>query len=124
MRALVLCAGLSLICAAQTSVSPPMLGVVRDCAGQIRRVFGVGGAFRLGPAENLELPTEPGNARIEAGVLVLYRAGEAEKRIPLPAPAAALRRMGPGWLAAAPFAIKLTADGAIVYRLPMKGCAR
>jgi hypothetical protein len=124
MRALVLCAGLSLICAAQTSVSAPMLGIVRDCAGQIRRVFGVGGAFRLGPAEDLALPPEPADARIEAEVLVLRRGGEAEKRIPLPGKAAALHHMGPGWLAAAPFALKLTADGAIVYRLPMKGCAR
>ena len=123
MRAAVLYAALAGGCLAQTSVEPPLVGVIRDCAGQVRRVYGVGGAFLLRPGEKTELPPAAARARVEGRTLILRRADGEEKRLPLPAPAAAVHQMGPGWLAAPPFAIKLTADGAIVYRLPMKGCA-
>ena len=123
MRAAVFCVLLAFACAAETSVAPPLVGVVRDCAGQVHRVFGVGGAFLLGPAENTELPPEPAGAKIEGRTLILHSADGPEKRIPLPGPATGLHRMAPGWLAAPPFAIKLTAGGAIVYRLPMQACS-
>jgi hypothetical protein len=122
MRAMAFYASLACACFGQTSVAPPFIGIVRDCAGQGHRVFGVGGAFRLGPAEKTELPTEPADAKIEGGAVILRRADGSEKRLPLPDAAAELRHMGPGWLAAVPFAIKLTADGAMIYRLPMKAC--
>jgi hypothetical protein len=96
---------------------------VQDCAGQERRVFGVGGAFLLGPAEKTELPPETAGAKIEGRTLILRRVDGGPKRVPLPGPAGRLQNMGPGWLAALPFAIKLTADGAIVYRLPLAACA-
>ena len=128
-RAAILCSLPALACAAETSVAPPSIGVVRDCEGRARRVFGAPGAFLLGPAESLTHAGAPPpedakieDAKIEGRTLILRKADGSEKRVQLPETAAGLQRMGSGWLAAPPFAIKLTADGAIVYRLPMKAC--
>jgi len=116
MRAAILFASLVML-------APPEIGVVRDCSGHVRRVYGSGGAFVMGGIENLELPPEAADARVEGRVLILHRADGSEQRVPLPERAAEVRRMGPGWLAAPPFAIQVTADSAMVYRLPMKACA-
>jgi hypothetical protein len=65
----------------------------------------------------------PQNAKIEGRALILRNAAGTERRVPLPETAGWLQRIGSGWLAAPPFAIKLTRDSAIVYRLPMKACS-
>ena len=94
-------------CAAEISIAPPLIGVARDCAGNTHRVFGVPGAFVVERAPGLR-----------AG-----RPAEIPAGIKLPSPHAELRRMGSAWLAAWPYAIRLTAAGAgEVYRLPAAGC--
>jgi hypothetical protein len=125
MPAAVLCLLPVLACAAETSVAPPAIGTVRDCEGRIRQVFGVPGAFVLGSAgaaQSSATPPAPEGARLEGRTLVLRQADGSERRVPLGAAAGRLQRMAPGWLAALPFAIKLTADSATVYRLPMQVC--
>jgi hypothetical protein len=128
MRTTILCLLLALACAAETSVAPPSIGLIRDCEGRLRPVLGTPGAFLLGPPEAAHAPATdmaalPQGARIEGRILILHTAGGSEKRVPLPEAAARLQRLAPGWLAALPFAIRLTADSATVYRLPMKACA-
>jgi hypothetical protein len=124
MRAATLCLLLALAGAAETSVAPPGIGVIRDCEGHVRRVLGTAGAFVLGPPEAAQLsePAAPENARLEGRTLILRNADGSEKRVRLPEPAAGLQRLAAGWLAATPFAIRLTAGGATVYRLPMRAC--
>jgi hypothetical protein len=105
------------VCAAETSVTPPWIGSVRDCAGRLHRVFGVGGAFVVERvADDHFLPSTLSAAS---------RQTKANDRLPhyeLPGPAGDVQRMGPGWLAAWPYAIRLTAGGAKVYRLPVPAC--
>ena len=122
-----LCILLALACAAETSVAPPSIGVVRDCQGHNRRVFGMPGAFLLGPPETAKtgavLPL-PEGASIQDRTLILPGANGSERRVSLPEPATAgLQSLAHGWLAAPPFVIRLTTEGATIYRLPMPGCA-
>ena len=126
MRTAILSLLMALACRGETSVAPPSIGVVRDCDGRIRRVFGVPGAFLLGQPEAATDPAvlaPPRRARIEGRSLIILTAEGIEKRIALPHAAGPLQRMDEGWLAAQPFAIRLTGDGASIYRLPMKACA-
>src|SRR4051794_16657990 len=107
MRAAMLCILLALACAAETSVAPPSIGVVRDCQGHNRRVFGMPGAFLLGPPESTKavavLPL-PERVRIQDRTLVLPKADGSEMRVSLPERAmAGLQSLGHGWLAAPPF---------------------
>jgi len=125
MRAAVVSVLLALACNAETSLAPPSIGVVRDCDGRFRRVFGSPGAFLLGapeaaPGDGLQVPDD---ARIDGRILILSKIDGSEKRIVLPEATSGLRRLSSIWLAAPPFAIQLTAGGAVVYRLPMKACA-
>jgi hypothetical protein len=119
---------MALACAAETSVTPPSIGSVRDCDGRLRRVFGTPGAFVLGPpaaegpaAEQRKGPVRA--ARVQGRTLILVRADGSEKQLQLPGPAATLQRIDKDWLAAVPFAIRLKDGDATVYRLPMKACA-
>jgi hypothetical protein len=125
MRLSLLCLFGALACAAQTAVAPPSLGVLHDCEGRPRRVFGTPGAFLIGPPEAAQgsstLPA-PDGVRIEGRALIVRDGTGAEKRIPLTERSAGLQRLAPGWLTALPFLIRLNADGATVYRLPIAAC--
>jgi len=125
---------LASLCCAQTAISPPLIGTIRDSTGHLHKVYGTAGAFVLGPPE---AATDPGRhipigelqmsgrtIRLDKAALVIRTADGQEKRVPLPSPAGELQRMGDGWLYAAPFAIRLTADGAQVFRLPAAEVAR
>jgi hypothetical protein len=104
------------VCAAETSVAPPWIGSVRDCAGRLHRVFGAGGAFVIERvADDRFPPTLPAAPRqIEKNASLPH--------FKLPGPAGELQWMGPGWLAAWPYAIRLGVEGAKVYRLPAPAC--
>ena len=95
------------IAAAGIWVKPPLLGTARDCAGNAYHIFGVSGSFIV--------ERSPG-----------HRASPTPARLPehvtLPGPAAAVERLGPDWLAAWPYAIRLTGDGAEIHRLPVPAC--
>jgi hypothetical protein len=127
MRIAILSVLLALVCAAETSVAPPSIGLIQDCQGHTRRVFGTPGAFLLGPPQavrSVRLLSLPEGARIEGRNLIVRRGDGSEKRISLPEPAGELQSLDGGWLVAPPFAIRPTADGAAIYRLPMKGCTQ
>jgi hypothetical protein len=99
--------------------------VVQDACGDLRQVRGTAGAFVLGPPDNsLHQPAAVGknDARLEGRTAILLRPDGTETRVVLPAAAGELRTMGHGWLAAFPFAIRLTRDGAEIYRLPSPAC--
>jgi hypothetical protein len=119
------------VCAAETSVAPPLIGVVRDCAGQMQRVFGVGGAFVLERDRSLTVAAQWHRAATvrerlsvqrEGDNLILHRPDGSEKHVSLPGGAGELQQMSADWLAAWPYAIKLTKDGAEIYRLPAPAC--
>jgi hypothetical protein len=111
--------------AAPISLAPPLAGVVRDSCGDVRQVRGTAGAFVLGPPDNsLPRPATVAKsaARLEGRTVVLPRPDSTETRVVLPAAAGELQTMGHGWLAAFPFAIRPTRDGAQIYRLPSPAC--
>ena len=125
MRAPLLCTFVALAGAAETTVAPPSIGLVQDCQGHVRRVFGAPGAFLLGPPEtasSIGVPPLPEGVTVEGRKLIVHRAGRVE-RISLPETASQLQSIAHGWVAAAPFLVRLTADGAAIYRLPMTGCS-
>lgn len=101
------------VCAAQTSVAPPWIGMAWDCTGKPHRVYGIAGAFVLDAGADLR-PADPVPA-----VPIPLKAGLQAK---LPSPHGALREMGPGWLAAWPYAIRVNSDGPQIYRLPAAAC--
>lgn len=103
------------VCLAETSVAPPSIGMVRDCAGQTYRVYGTAGAFVVERAPNRLLA--PGRALSKAQ---LARYDGLRQR--LPGPAGELQHMGSGWLAAWPYAIRITRDTAEIFRLPVPAC--
>jgi hypothetical protein len=111
-------------CFAETSVSPPLIGLVRDCTGQRHRVLGVPGAFVLERDHSNRAATarERLSVEREGNALILHRPDGSEKRVSLPGPAGELQQMSADWLAAWPYAIKLTKDGAEIYRLPVPAC--
>jgi len=126
IRVLIIWSLASVTWAADVSVSAPAIGSIRDCDGRIRQVFGTPGAFVLGPAAGERsdaMRPAPRGATLERKTLILRRAGGSETRITLSESATRLQSMSAGWVAALPFAIRLTSDGATVYRLPMKACA-
>ena len=91
--------------AAEISVTPPVIGVARDCSGRLHRVFGVAGAFVV-----------EGGAGVRSADSVSARPSpQAGWRAKIPAPL-------PGWMVAWPYAVRVTADGAEVYRLPVPTC--
>lgn len=109
----------------QISVAPPLLGVIQDACGAIREVRGAAGSFQLGPpveGAKLPRPVEKDHARLEGRTLIVRGQDGQEKRLLLPGPAGTPRAMGAGWLAAFPFAIQLTRDGAEIHRLPAPPC--
>jgi hypothetical protein len=116
MRAALLMGLLACACFAQGSFSPPLIGLVRDPAGHVHRVYGLRGVFVLGPPEEIVWSPRPSRARIEGRTLIV-----GEKRVALPERAGEPQRMGQGWLAAWPFAIRISGDKLEVYRLPAEG---
>ena len=122
MRALILCLLATLAAAGETTVAIPAIGIVRDCEGYSRRLFGSHGAFLLGPPEPASKTEQPADARIDGRTLILLKRDGSEERILLPDIAVEPQRLGEGWVAAPPFLVKLSADGPKIYRLPMKAC--
>lgn len=126
IRGGLLCGVLAALCSAQTAILPPQIGTIRDSTGHTRRVFGSPGAFVVGPPEAVAPPDLriPAHIRLLKSELILPLPGGREKRVPLPGPSGELQRMSDGWLYAAPFVIRLTADGARIFRLPAPEVAR
>src|SRR5579883_1984647 len=114
MRGFVLLFLTGVVCTAETAVAPPSIGVIHDCAGRSRRLFGTPGAFVLGPPEAEKNAPARIGLQIEGKVLVV-----GERRVQLPEKAVQPERVTSEWVTALPFLVRLTAGGATVYRLPM-----
>jgi hypothetical protein len=122
MRGFILCLLATLAAAGETTVAIPAIGIVRDCEGHSRRLFGAHGAFLLGPPEPASKTEQPPDARIDGRTLILLKRDGSEERILLPDSVAEPQHLAEGWVAAPPFLLKLTSGGPKIYRLPMKAC--
>lgn len=74
---------------AQSAIAPPLLGIMRDSGNQLRRVFGVAGAFALSDAEQRDISGVAFSGRfglVKTGsqVLVLDERGAVVRSLPAP----------------------------------------
>ena len=115
---------------ASQAIQPPLVGCLHESPSVMRCVYGVAGAFILGPA--LVRPDEapiftktaglPDGARLslESGELVIARPDGRIDRTPAPPSALAIEPMGDGWfhLAGARRIFRVNAGQIVLFVLP------
>jgi hypothetical protein len=115
---------------ASQAIHPPLIGCLHESPAIVRCVYGVAGAFVLGPAivNEKRVSTQAQKTAIEDGTrlsiesqdLVVIRQDGGIDRLPAPPCAESIESMGNGWfhLAGARRIVRVSADGVQIYVLP------